>query len=424
MRLAPRAAGKLPMRPAGSPNLQGALAALLCLSSAAVPPVCAQSLSVTFRGTRTLGTTAVDQFGAPFTVAGLSGITYVGGDEFLAVMDNSNKIVRLEIALASDGAIASAGILGGVTLLESRDFEGIARADAGGATVWLSEEGTPAVHEFDLTTGARLRTLATPSIFAERRDNFGFESLSRFDGGAALWTANEEALLSDGPRSTATQGTLVRLLRFERSGDEYLPGPQYAYLTQPLHGLAVTDARSGVSDLVWLPSRRLLVLERSFAFAFPPFQNRIYEVTLSSATDVRTFDHLPDPGVTLAAKRLLWSGGVNNMEGLALGPALAGGGFALLGVVDDGDPISANAIVAFQLTGPVADPCEGARAGDANCDGALDNADIDAFVLALLDPAAWRDTFACDFLCAGDVNEDGAVDAGDIDGFVRLLLGP
>ncbi len=60
--------------------------------------------------------------------------------------------------------------------------------------------------------------------------------------------------------------------------------------------------------------------------------------------------------------------------------------------------------------------------GDMNCDGAVDNADIDGFVLALTDPAAYAIAYpGCDINHA-DVNGDNSVDNGDIDAFVDLLL--
>ncbi len=63
-----------------------------------------------------------------------------------------------------------------------------------------------------------------------------------------------------------------------------------------------------------------------------------------------------------------------------------------------------------------------ARRGDTNCDGAIDNGDIDAFVLALLDAAAYATTYpGCEILNA-DTNRDGAIDNGDIDSFVACLL--
>jgi hypothetical protein len=61
--------------------------------------------------------------------------------------------------------------------------------------------------------------------------------------------------------------------------------------------------------------------------------------------------------------------------------------------------------------------------GDLNCDGGIDAFDIDPFVLALTDPAAYALAFPdCDVALA-DCNGDGTVDAFDIDPFVKLLAG-
>ncbi|MBK8916126.1 MAG: PQQ-dependent sugar dehydrogenase [Phycisphaerales bacterium] len=61
--------------------------------------------------------------------------------------------------------------------------------------------------------------------------------------------------------------------------------------------------------------------------------------------------------------------------------------------------------------------------GDANCDGRLDNFDIDPFVLALVDGvAAWEAIYACDATCVLDIDEDGDLTNFDIDPFVALLV--
>ncbi len=59
--------------------------------------------------------------------------------------------------------------------------------------------------------------------------------------------------------------------------------------------------------------------------------------------------------------------------------------------------------------------------GDLNCDGAVNAFDIDPFVLALTDPAAYAAAFATCGVMAADVNGDGVVNAFDIDPFVALL---
>jgi len=61
--------------------------------------------------------------------------------------------------------------------------------------------------------------------------------------------------------------------------------------------------------------------------------------------------------------------------------------------------------------------------GDVNCDGSVDFGDINVFVLALTNPAAYADAYPdCDILSA-DINGDGVVDFGDINPFVGLLTG-
>jgi len=62
--------------------------------------------------------------------------------------------------------------------------------------------------------------------------------------------------------------------------------------------------------------------------------------------------------------------------------------------------------------------------GDLNCDGAVNNFDIDAFVLALTNPTGYKARYPdCDITNA-DVNGDHAVNNFDIDPFVRLLTQP
>ena len=65
----------------------------------------------------------------------------------------------------------------------------------------------------------------------------------------------------------------------------------------------------------------------------------------------------------------------------------------------------------------------GLTPGDLNCDGSVDFFDIQAFVLAITDPAAYEAQYPdCDIL-NGDCNGDGVVDFFDIDSFVELVIG-
>jgi hypothetical protein len=63
------------------------------------------------------------------------------------------------------------------------------------------------------------------------------------------------------------------------------------------------------------------------------------------------------------------------------------------------------------------------RAGDLNCDGAIDFRDINPFVQILANPAGWQSRYPNCPVENGDTNQDGAVDFKDINPFVAILSG-
>jgi 3-phytase len=325
-------------------------------SGAVRPASAAGTYSVTLRSTQSLPTTTVDQNQQSFAVRGLSGITYLGGTSYAAVMDNSNKIVLLNVELGADGSLVTSQFTGGRTLVESRDFEGIAYTGADRDSVYLSEEGTPGIHEYRLSDGVRLNSPAVPGVFQHIVANQGFESITINSDSASLWTANEQALTVDGPLATQQSGTMVRLLRYQADGNDYQPTAQFAYEVEPIHGAVFNGARSGLVDLVALPDGSLLSLERSAAFSDQGlFKNSIWSIDLDGATDISPLaTGLSGQSYSPVSKTELWSGPVigagMNMEGLALGPSLGAGRWALIGIVDDGDPLSSNTLVSFELS--------------------------------------------------------------------------
>lgn len=75
------------------------------------------------------------------------------------------------------------------------------------------------------------------------------------------------------------------------------------------------------------------------------------------------------------------------------------------------------------------DACFGAIRADSNCDGVVNNFDIDCFVDAVVgagDPTGWIargcQQNACDYLCVNDTNRDGTVNNFDIDSFVDCIV--
>src|SRR4029079_8231457 len=103
---------------------------LLCLTAAACllhTAAEAAPFTINFRGKTPLATNATtDQNGADFTIAELSGVTYRGGSNFNAVMNGTDKLVDFTVTFNADGSIAGNTVVGGHTLADNRDFEGIA----------------------------------------------------------------------------------------------------------------------------------------------------------------------------------------------------------------------------------------------------------------------------------------------------------
>lgn len=337
--------------------LLGTFAAFLCGSVVNLP---AQGLGILKRNEWALGMSAVDQNGVPFTVGGLSGIDWIGGSQFVAIMDNSDKVVFVDIRFECDARIQSAEITGGITLTETGDFECIAWTDPGRNSVWLGTEVGPAIREYDLATGAFLQELSIPTVYTAPGNlvpNFGFEALGRRADGAEIYVSNEEALTVDGTLSTPAQGSTVRLCRFIQTGNSYISAEQYAYRTRPMQGGSISGGRSGLVELVTLPDGTVLGLERSLAFhILGVYSSAIFELDFSQATDVSQgalANGLIGQSYQLVQKNSLWSTRSigQNLEGFCLGPALPTGNFAMVGICDDGDALSSNTLVAFQLSG-------------------------------------------------------------------------
>ncbi len=382
-------------------------------------------LSVTYLGDVSVSSPITDQFTASFAVAGLSGVCALGGDRYAAVMDNSDKVVLFDLPIAADGTIGSMANMQGLSLAFSGDHEGIARTATG--SLLIADENTMTIREANASTGLSIGLTALPGVYTNRRPNRGIESLSYDDG--VVWTANEEALTVDGAIATPSTGTVVRLRSQDHATGTEIG--QWAYLVEPMHGASIpggNSGQSGLSELVALPGGSLLAVERSLALANPLFLTRIYSVDIAGATDVAGLPSLMGASITPVSKTLVYQGTHANLEGLCLGPSLNDGGRALLGVVDDGDPISENTVVVFRLDGLDAPgPCLGDIAddfGSPGADGMISFGDFLA-LLGLIGPCpggqpSCLGDIADDF---GSLGADGMVSFGD---FLALLglIGP
>ncbi|MFI4861491.1 MAG: esterase-like activity of phytase family protein [Phycisphaerales bacterium JB063] len=336
----------------------------------------------------------------------LSGITFLGGDQFLLVSDKDGQLVRATIAIdTATGLFASAPTLDSATTLSfigGADLEGIAY-DPRDASILVSNEADHTITRHNPDTAALLGSVAVPAVYLQAANNRSLESLSLDPRGDTLWTANEEALTVDGPFATDTEGTLVRLQQFDVDGE---PIAQFAYRTEPHRTSGDSRARNGVADLIALPDGRVIVMERDLGGGILTFQNHFYLVDPTDATNTSDLDGLIGETITTAQKTHLFTlnAGFSNFEGVTLGPRLDNGDYAIILVSDDGGGSGFNGqnLITLRLSG-IALP------GDLDGDWLVGAADLDIIL------AHWGQAVDAGVLLQGDADANGTVDQQDLD---------
>jgi hypothetical protein len=328
--------------------------------------------SVTLAGTLSLPATAPD--GGP-ELTGLSGVTWLGEDRYAAILDNSDRLLCFRLAVSRTGKPERAFDLEVVTLGERHDYEDVApcppplaariadrrraRGDAVPETCLLvCEEDTPAIRAIDLDRGDLLGIVPIPDLFLTRRPNRGLEALATDPEGRCIWTATEEAVPADGPASGVDQATVVRIARIAVPGSGE-SGGQFAYTVEPPHSFArvfAGDPLAGLVAMAALGEGRLLVLERSGAPGLPPFKSRIVLVDTRAGRDVAEIPGgLAERPEAALPKAVLWEDALGcNLEGLCLGPRLAGGRQLLVAVADNGGLGTPTQLVTLVLSRPEA----------------------------------------------------------------------
>lgn len=138
----------------------------------------------------------------------------------------------------------------------------------------------------------------------------------------------------------------------------------------------------------------------SFSYSYDPARNASH-LTPAAPLPSDTYTLTVSDQVVAAANGELLDGELikpYSSEPLPSGDGVAGG----------------SAVAPFVLTIP----------GDLNCDGSVGFADINPFILALSNPAAYQTAFQGCPVQNADINGDGEVDFADINGFVNLLGSP
>ncbi len=252
------------------------------------------------------------------------------------------------------------------------DPEGIALSPLG--TVFISSEGVvsngipPFVNEFDRKTGALKRKLKLPETFLPDgvgdkqtrgvQNNLALESLTLNAGATRgdpfnLFTATEAALVQDKEAPSPDQGAKLRMLHYYVQPTQITLLSEYLYPLEP-RPRAVLE--HGLSELLAIDQAgHFIALERSFGLT--GFQVKLFQVTTGGASDTSRVASFKGPltGVQPIRKQLLLDLsqlkiGLDNLEGMTLGPQLADGSQSVVLVSDDNFQLAqVNQFLLFRL---------------------------------------------------------------------------
>jgi len=237
------------------------------------------------------------------------------------------------------------------------DPEGI-RVAPNGNLYWSSEGNwnanaasryQPFVREMT-TSGVFVREFATPAMYnyvdnatTGGRNNKLFEALTVTPDGT-IYTANEDALVQDGPITSIGNGSVVRLTALDPVSGA--AGAQYAYELPPIPVDAVPGAPfgpdNGLPELLAISDTQFIAIERAFALGVGnTIRLTLAEIT-ADTTDVSGIASLADADYTPMRRTLLLEMPItyegitlDNIEGVSWGKTLANGNRTLVLVADN-----------------------------------------------------------------------------------------
>lgn len=237
------------------------------------------------------------------------------------------------------------------------DPEGI-RVAPNGNLYWSSEGNwnanaasryQPFVREMT-TSGVFVREFATPAMYnyvdnasTGGRNNKLFEALTVTPNGT-IYTANEDALVQDGPLTSVSNGSVVRLTALDPVSGA--AGAQYAYELPPIPVDAVPGAPfgpdNGLPELLAISDTQFIAIERAFAFGVGnTIRLTLAEIT-ADTTDVSGIASLTGADYTPMRRTLLLEMPItfegitlDNIEAISWGKTLANGNRTLVLAADN-----------------------------------------------------------------------------------------
>jgi hypothetical protein len=351
-----------------------------CASRAAQPPTLSSNTSLEFLGEyRIPNKFQLDGV----KLGGLSGLTYdpqkgvfyaISDDRsnhgparfytLKVITDQNSKLQKVEVIKATPLKDADGKIYPANTI----DTEAIALSPR--STLFITSEGErsigipPMVGEFNLATGQLQRKLKLPDRYLPDQknsrgvqNNLAFESLTIASAGMAtdplyLFTATENPLIQDQSSNKDSSEPLKNRWLQYLVGEQTGPLADYTYQLEP-PPLGVIE--HGLSEIQAIDnSGNFLSLERSLSLM--GFKIKVFQAFTGRATDVSRVPSLAgNSGVVPIEKKLVLDLDdlkirLDNIEGMAIGPNLPGGGKMLLMVSDNNfRRLQINQVLLFRL---------------------------------------------------------------------------
>lgn len=248
---------------------------------------------------------------------------------------------------------------------QTADAESI-RLSLDGETIYWASEGNgkkgqgPALFQQALIGTGSTEMPLPPELVRDfdhnkgPRDNRSFEGLS-IDQDGSIWLGLEAPLIENGDVPTEQSGAVTQIYRIDKSGT-ILERVNYKLdkIARRIPGLL---ADNGLAEILILPKRRMLVLERSGSQnpdGLFEFSTRLY------CADLTPVDNRGE----YAEKSLLVTSyntvpvAAANFEGIALGPALANDGRVLALVADNNFAAGVATYISFYAVFPDPTPLD------------------------------------------------------------------
>jgi hypothetical protein len=326
----------------------------------------------------------VNLLGDEIPFGGISGLAFDPACGLLyAVSDDRGHFAPPRIhVLRPDPVVSSVRPLETITLLNTdgepfapRELDAEAVALAPDGTLWVATEGVshrripPRIMAFRLD-GALLHELEIPSAYhptqAGRgvRSNHGFEGLGITPDGSRIVAAIESPLAQDGPECTLETGCRIRLVVFDVATRRAIS--ERAYDVEPIPDAPEPSGASrstGVSEILALDERRLLVVERSFA-AGVGNRVRLFEIEMTTGDELLGAAALPESTEPVSKHLIadLAALGVDpeNLEAMTFGPRLADGRATLVLAADNNfqPAVQRNQMLVLAVDGLASSPAD------------------------------------------------------------------